>query len=131
MSQHVKGRVRRLAALVLTTRARLRRRRALARIEREIGQRDPHLREMFAIFASLNRGERPTGPEPLPSSRRPSVALALVLPLLTAGLVIGLVGALAPRPASACPARPHLGSAAPRSGSQPAPAPASGSVSCP
>jgi hypothetical protein len=70
---------------------------------------------MFAIFAGLTRDERPTGPELLPSrcGAWPRFAvLALVVPLLTVGLIVGLVGALAPGQASACPVRPYLGPSA-------------------
>jgi hypothetical protein len=92
----------------------VRRNRALRLIERELAKGDPHLRAMFAIFAGLNRDERPTGPEPLPRGRavwRRST-LALAIPLLAVGLVVGLVGGLAPGQASACTARAYVGSSA-------------------
>jgi len=96
--------VRRFLALGPQTIARVRWHRALGRIDRQLGRGDPHLRTMFAIFAGLAGDERPTGPEPLPHRhgfwRRP-VALGLLMPLLAAGLIVGLVGALAPAQASA------------------------------
>ena len=104
--------VRRFLALGPKMIARVRWHRALGRIERQLGRGDPHFLAMFAIFAGLAGDERPTGPEPLPRRsrfwRRP-VALALVTPLLTAGLIVGLVGALAPAQASACPVRTFAG----------------------
>lgn len=112
MTAPVIGRVRQPWALWRAVMAGVRRHRALRLIERELAKADPHLREMFAIFAGLNRDERPTGPEPVPRDRavwRRSAALALV-PLLAVGLVVGLVGALAPGQASACTARPYVGS---------------------
>lgn len=115
MTGHVIPRVRQFWALGLMTVARVRRHRALDLIERELGKGDPHLRAMFAIFTGLTRNERPTGPERLPRGPgvwRQPVALTLVVPLLMVGLVVGLVGALAPGQASACPARPNLGSSA-------------------
>jgi hypothetical protein len=112
--------IRRYLAPGLRTIARVRWHRVLGRIERELGKGDPHLRQMFAIFAGLTGDERATGPEPLPRGRgvwRRPAALAVVIPLLALGLVIGLVGALAPGQASACPARAYVGAGASGPGS--------------
>ena len=95
--------------------ARVRRYRALRLIERELGNGDPRLRVMFAIFARLARDELPTGPEPLSRGRVTGywpVTLMLVVSLLAVGLAVGLVGTLAP--ASACPVGPYLASRASR-----------------
>ena len=112
----MKGRVGQCWARRLTVTARVRRHRVLRRIERELGHGDPQLRQMFAIFTGLAGNERPTGPEPLPRGRgvwRQPAALALLLPLLALGLIVGLVGALGPGQASACTARTYAGSSVP------------------
>jgi hypothetical protein len=88
--------------------ARARQRRALNEIERNLGAADPHLRGMFAIFATLTRDERPTGAEQLPRARLARQRLAglvLLVPLLAIGLVAAFAGGSAPRRPPACQAR--------------------------
>lgn len=85
-------------------------RRELAGIERTLGA-EARLVSMFAMFNELTRGERPSGPEPLPRRGRPGLlawpppqwaARAAALAAMAAVIVGGLLLSSRVRPGSPC-----------------------------
>jgi hypothetical protein len=72
------------ARLGPNARARVRYRRRLAAIERDLTANAPALSSKFAVFNHLTKGERPVGAEPVSSDGRPRLRILYLAALLGA-----------------------------------------------
>ena len=105
------------ARLGPNARARVRYRRRLAAIERDLTANAPALTSKFAVFNHLTKGERPVGVEQVPASAWPRprpVHLAVLLALaaiVTMSLIISAHFHPAVRPCAANAAAPAAASA--------------------
>lgn len=95
MRTHGRGWPGRIARSLPAVRGKGRLRRQLARIEQAL-ESESRLASMFAMFNALNRGERPSGAEPLPRRsgwRRvwltPAAALLAMAAVVIGGLLLG------------------------------------------